>query len=210
MLADYCTADVITHWSWFYSTKEIDSPPFLWLMQPTWRKVKKAWSFCWESLSMTNTAPLTSKRCILYIYLYSINIGTEYFKHALYSPFFLSSKCSLFHNANLFGSCIILTTSVSPVRNIPPLLHTNPSIYHTSCIIFSPTTSVSPVCIIPQMLHSFLHLQFLQCKGRHVWRIPQEWITRFVGRHSVNGKEPIIMYCIVIYLGHSRPVTGLL
>ena len=32
------------------------------------------------------TTPLTSKRCILYIY--STNIGTEYFKHALYSPFF--------------------------------------------------------------------------------------------------------------------------
>ena len=55
---------------------------------------------------MGRTAPLTSKRCILYIY--STNIATEYFKHALYSPFFfLSSKCSLFHNANLFGSCII-------------------------------------------------------------------------------------------------------
>jgi len=33
------------------------------------------------------TAPLTSKRCILYIY--STNRGTEYFKHGLYSPFFL-------------------------------------------------------------------------------------------------------------------------
>ena len=54
---------------------------------------------------MGRTAPLTSKRCILYIY--STNIGTEYFKHAVYSPFFSSSKCSLFHNANLFGSCII-------------------------------------------------------------------------------------------------------
>jgi len=32
------------------------------------------------------TAPLTSKRCILYTY--STNIGIEYFKHALYSPFF--------------------------------------------------------------------------------------------------------------------------
>jgi len=32
------------------------------------------------------TAPLTSKRCILYIY--SINIGTEYFKHGVYSPFY--------------------------------------------------------------------------------------------------------------------------
>ena len=54
---------------------------------------------------MGRTAPLTSKRCILYIY--STNIGTEYFKHALYSPFFFSSKCGLFHNANLFGFCII-------------------------------------------------------------------------------------------------------
>jgi len=33
------------------------------------------------------TAPLTSKRCILYIY--TTNIGTEYFKHGIYSPFFL-------------------------------------------------------------------------------------------------------------------------
>ena len=54
---------------------------------------------------MGRTAPLTSKRFILYIY--STNVGTEYFKHALYSPFLFSSKCSLFHNANLFGSCII-------------------------------------------------------------------------------------------------------
>ena len=52
------------------------------------------------------TAPLTSKRCSLYIY--STNIGTEYFKHGIYSPFFfLISKCILFHNSNVFGSCII-------------------------------------------------------------------------------------------------------
>ena len=49
------------------------------------------------------TAPLTSKRCILYIY--STNIGTEYFEHGIYSPFF--SKCSWFQNSNVFGSCII-------------------------------------------------------------------------------------------------------
>ena len=50
------------------------------------------------------TAPLTSKRCILYIY--STNIGTECFKHGIYSPFFLS-KFSLFNNSKVFGSCII-------------------------------------------------------------------------------------------------------
>jgi len=51
------------------------------------------------------TTPLTSKRCILYIY--STHIGTEYFKRGKYSPFFSSSKCSLFHNSNIFGSWII-------------------------------------------------------------------------------------------------------
>jgi len=51
------------------------------------------------------TAPLTSKICILYIY--STNIGTEYFKRGIYCPFFFPSKCSLFHNSNIFGSCII-------------------------------------------------------------------------------------------------------
>ena len=51
------------------------------------------------------TAPLNSKRCILYIY--STNIYTEYFKHGIKSPFFfLSSKCSLFHNYNVFGSLL--------------------------------------------------------------------------------------------------------
>ena len=36
------------------------------------------------------TAPLTSKRCILYIY--STNIGTEYFKYGIYDPFFFPLK----------------------------------------------------------------------------------------------------------------------
>jgi hypothetical protein len=39
-----------------------------------------------NDLYMSRTAPLTSKPCILYIY--STNVGTEYFKHVLYSPFF--------------------------------------------------------------------------------------------------------------------------
>jgi len=36
------------------------------------------------------TAPLTSKRCILYVY--STNIGTEYFQHGIYSPFLFLFK----------------------------------------------------------------------------------------------------------------------
>jgi len=52
---------------------------------------------------MYRTANLQS--CILYIY--STNIGTEYFKHGVHSPFFSLQKCGLFHNSNVFGSCII-------------------------------------------------------------------------------------------------------
>ena len=53
---------------------------------------------------MGRTAPLTSKRCILYIY--STNIGTEYFKHALYSPFFFSLQNAV---------CFIMLTCLVPV-----------------------------------------------------------------------------------------------
>jgi len=66
------------------------------------------------------TAPLTSKRCILYIY--STHMGTEYFKHGIYSPFFSSSKCSLFHNSNIFGSwnIHILYTECAKIKKIIP------------------------------------------------------------------------------------------
>ena len=52
---------------------------------------------------MGRIAPLTSKRCILYIY--STNTGTEYFKHALHSPF------SSLQNA----VCFIMLTCLVPV-----------------------------------------------------------------------------------------------
>ena len=42
------------------------------------------------------TAPLSSKCCILYIY--STNIGTEYFKHGIYSPFFPLQNAVCFIN----------------------------------------------------------------------------------------------------------------
>ena len=52
---------------------------------------------------MGRTAPLTSKHRILYIY--STNIGTEYFKHALYSPFFSLQN----------AVCFIMLTCLIPV-----------------------------------------------------------------------------------------------
>ena len=52
---------------------------------------------------MGRTAPLTSKRCILYIY--STNIGTEYFKHAVYSPFSFFLQNAV---------CFIMLTCLAP------------------------------------------------------------------------------------------------
>jgi len=49
------------------------------------------------------TAPLTSKHCILYIY--STNIGTEYFKHGIYCPFFSLQN----------AICFIILTYLAPV-----------------------------------------------------------------------------------------------
>ena len=49
------------------------------------------------------TAPLTSKRCILYIY--STNIGTEYFKHSIHS------QCFSLENE----VCFIILTHLVPV-----------------------------------------------------------------------------------------------
>jgi hypothetical protein len=50
------------------------------------------------------TAPLNSKRCILYFY--STNIGTEYFEHGIYSPLFLSLPNAV---------CFIILTYLVPV-----------------------------------------------------------------------------------------------
>jgi len=56
-----------------------------------------------NDLYSRRTAPLTSKRCILYIY--SKNISTEYFKHGIYSPFFSLQN----------AGCFIILTHLVPV-----------------------------------------------------------------------------------------------
>jgi len=49
------------------------------------------------------TTPITSKRCILYIY--STNTGTEYFKHGIHCPFFPLQN----------AVCFIILTYLVPV-----------------------------------------------------------------------------------------------
>ena len=51
------------------------------------------------------TAPLTSK-VSFYIFIQQILV-LNILNMVYYSPFFFSLRCSLFHNSNVFGSCII-------------------------------------------------------------------------------------------------------
>ena len=67
---------------------QIKYSTMLWLLELQIRRCREQ---CINPLTpngpyIGRTAPLASGRCILYIY--STNIGTEYFKHGVYSPFF--------------------------------------------------------------------------------------------------------------------------
>ena len=72
-----------------------------------WWYILSAFGYCINPLTPNDpysgrTAPLTSKRCILYIH--STNIGTEYFKRGIYSLFFLQNAV-----------CFIIITYLVPV-----------------------------------------------------------------------------------------------
>ena len=68
---------------------------------------------------MGRTAPLTSKRYILYTY--STNIGTEYFKHALYSAFFsLQNAVCFIMLTCLVPVLLILYTGCANMKKIIP------------------------------------------------------------------------------------------
>jgi cell division protein FtsW (lipid II flippase) len=71
-----------------------------------------------NDLYMSRTAPLTSKRCILYIY--STNVGTEYFKHALYSPSFSLQNAVCFIMLTCFVS-VLFTFYIQGVLKLKKL-----------------------------------------------------------------------------------------
>ena len=70
---------------------------------------------------MGRTAPLTSKRFILYIY--STNTGTEYLKHALYSPFFSLQNAVFF----IMLTCLVSVLFTFYIQNVLKLKKKNNS-----------------------------------------------------------------------------------
>ena len=84
------------------------------------------------------TAPLTSKRCILYIY--STNTGTENLNMVYNLRVFFSSKCSMFHNSNVFDSHIIhiwyLFIQQIQVLNILNMVYNLHFFFSSKCSLF--------------------------------------------------------------------------
>ena len=90
--------------------------PMLWITATNGR----AWKESFRRLNrltpndpyMGRTAPLTSKRCILYIY--STNTTTEYFKHALYSPFLSLQNAVSF----IMLTCLVLVLFTFYIQSV--------------------------------------------------------------------------------------------
>ena len=80
---------------------------------------------------MGRTLPLTSKRCILYIY--STNIGTEYFKHALYSPIFSLQNAVSF----IMLTCLVPVLFTFCIQNVLKLKKNNSGAKGLSSILLT-------------------------------------------------------------------------
>ena len=79
---------------------------------------------------MGRTAQVTSKRCILYIY--STNIGTEYLKHALYSPFFSLQNAVYF----IMLTCLVPVLFTFYIQDVLKLKNNNSGAKELSIFTF--------------------------------------------------------------------------
>ena len=97
---------------------------------------------------MGRTAPLTSKSFILHIY--STNTGTEYFKNALYSPFFslqnavcfIMLTCLVPVLLTFYIQGVLKSKNISGAKRLKLLTVTRSSRIHTEHIVCNSTATV--------------------------------------------------------------------
>jgi hypothetical protein len=92
---------------------------------------------------MGRTAPLTSKRFILHIY--STNTGTEYFKHALYSPFFSLQNAVCF----IMLTCLVPVLFIIYIQGVLKFKKNNSGA--KGLIIFRALLNISTACVKKQL-----------------------------------------------------------
>jgi len=109
---------------WFHTTSQDGSNNlhFLWPRRHThtfkWGVIVLAFNLLTPNVNYSGrTAPLTSK-VAFYIFIQQIYVLS--ILNMVYTLHFFSSKCSLFHNSNVFGSCIIhiLYTGVLKLKKL--------------------------------------------------------------------------------------------
>ena len=148
-------------------------------------------TFYIQSVLKLRTAPLTSKRWILYVY--STNIGTEYFKHGIYSPFFFSSKCSLFHNSNVFVP-VLFTFYIQSVLK----LRTAP-LTSKRCILYIYSTNIGTEYFEHGIYSPFFSLQNAVCFITVTYFVPVLF-TFYIQSVIILSTAPLTSKRCILYI----------